>query len=64
MGIVETTLPGVGFDALIGSHRDGDLAVVTIGAMVFVQWSVDDRPGRPGAPCDRSLHLDRSSRAS
>ena len=38
MEIVETTLPGVGFDALIRSHRDGDL-VVTIGGMVFVQWS-------------------------
>lgn len=46
MEIVETTLPGVGFDALIRSHRDGDLVVVTIGAMVFVQWSVDDLPTR------------------
>ena len=42
MEIVETTLPGVGFDALIRSHRAGDLVVVTIGAMVFVQWSADD----------------------
>jgi len=42
MEIVETTLPGSGFDALIRSHRAGDLVVVTIGAMVFVQWSADD----------------------
>ena len=46
MEIVETTLPGVGFDALIRSHREGDLVVVTLGAMVFVQWSVDDLPTR------------------
>lgn len=46
MEIVETTLPGVGFDALIRSHRAGDVVVVTVGAMVFVQWSVDDLPTR------------------
>ena len=34
MEIVETTLPGVGFGALIRSHRDGDLVVLTIGAIV------------------------------
>lgn len=46
MEIVETTLPGSGFDALIRSHRDGDVVVVTVGAMMFVQWSVDDLPTR------------------
>nr|MBK7065884.1 hypothetical protein [Deltaproteobacteria bacterium] len=46
MEIVETTLPGPGFDALIRSHRDGDVVVVTVGGLVFVQWSTDDLPTR------------------
>jgi len=46
MEVVETTLPGVGFEALIRSHRDGDVVVVTVGGMVLAEWSTDDLPTR------------------
>jgi hypothetical protein len=46
MEVVETTLPGVGFEALIRSHRDGDVVVVSVGGKVFAEWSSDDLPTR------------------
>jgi hypothetical protein len=46
MEVVEATLPGVGFEALIQSHRDGDVVAVTVGGMVFAEWSTDDLPTR------------------